>query len=251
MPARTENRFISSLSQPGKDLLLAQATHVPLPLKTFLYRAGEPAQFVFFLTSGIASVVTSMVDGGSAEVGMIGNEGLIGSPHVLGPALPLTDCMIQLSGTALRIPLRAFSEIARSSEEVRSRLLEFIQHQTIILGQVAACNRLHSAEERLSRWLLMAFDRNPETTLDFTQEFIADMVGTRRTTVTAVAGTLQRAGLINYERGRVRILNRAQLASTACTCYPILERLTADLYQGQIHQVLAHANTYTGLPSKR
>ncbi len=232
MPAVVENRFLSSLSPASRDLILSRATAVPLPLKMLLYKASEPAQFAFFMTSGLVSIVTTMVEGGAAEVGMIGNEGLTGSQHILGPNLPPTDCMVQLQGTAMRLPLSDLREAVRTSEEIRGRVLEFVQQQTMTLSQIAGCNRLHPAEERLARWLLMAFDRSQSETLDFTQEFLADMLGARRTTVTIVAGSLQRAGLIENERGRVRILDRERLEQAACSCYPVLKRLHYALYRG-------------------
>ncbi len=231
MSAAIENRFLSTLSSPARDLLLSLGTAVSLPLKTPLYTADQLAPFAFLLTSGVASLVTSMQDGGVAEVGMIGNEGLVGSLHLLGPGLPVTDCMMQLAGTAIRIPLPELRNVVRSSEEIRTHVLEFVQQQNLMLGQIAGCNRLHSAEERLSRWLLMAFDRTPGQTLNFTQEFLADMVGARRTTVTLVAGTLQRSGLIEYQRGHVRIVDRERLEAAACSCYGILKRLHSDLYR--------------------
>ncbi len=234
MPPVVENRFLSSLSPSGRDLLLSKGTAVPLPLKTFLYEAAEPAQFAFFLTSGVASMVTSMPEGGAAEVGMIGNEGVTGGLHVLGPNPPFTNCMMQLPGTAIRLSLSSLREAVRSSEEIRDRLLEFIQHQAVMLGQIAGCNRLHNAEERLARWLLMALDLTSADTLDFTQEFLAEMLGSRRSTVTLVAGVLQRSGLIDYERGHVRILNRERLEAAACSCYPILRQLQQNLYRKQI-----------------
>ena len=234
MPALIENYFLSSLSAPSRDLILSHGRAVPLPLKMLLYKAAEPATFVFFVTSGVASIVTSMPDGGAAEVSMIGNEGLTGSIHLLGPSLAPTDCMVQLPGTAIRVPLSDMQSLIRSSEEIRTRLLEFVQQQNLMLSQIAGCNRLHSAEERLSRWLLMAFDRVKTESLDFTQEFLADLLGARRTTVTLVAGILQRSGLIEYGRGHLRIIDRARLEAAACSCYPILRQLHFDLYRTSV-----------------
>jgi CRP-like cAMP-binding protein len=200
-------------------------------LRTALYQVEETPKYAYFMTSGIASIVTAMPDGGTAEVGLIGHEGLVGSFHLLGPAQVTTDCFIQLEATALRIPLRQLEMEFRTSEEVRDRVLEFVQSQALSLGQLAGCHRLHEAEERLARWLLMAQDRVQSDELDFTQEFLAMMLGSRRTTVTVVAGDLQRKGLIDYRRGRVRILDRKGLEKVACDCYQVIKRLYVELYK--------------------
>jgi len=230
MSIEVNNRFLMTLSPSARELLVASSTAVDLPLRTVLYEAEQPMTYAYFMTSGIASIVTAMHDGGTAEVGLIGNEGLVGTFHLLGPAPVSTDCFIQLEGTALRIPFRQLQKAFRSSEEIRDRILEFVQSQAISLGQLAGCHRLHGAEERLARWLLMAQDRVQSPDLRFTQEFLAMMLGARRTTVTEVAGELQREGLIEYSRGRVQILNRENLEAVACRCYKILKQLYVELY---------------------
>ncbi len=141
---------------------------------------------------------------------------------------------MQLDGTALRIPLQELRKVFRSSEEVRSRILEFVQEQALSVSQVAGCNRLHEAEARLARWLLMARDRTQSDLLHFTQEFLAMMLGAQRTTVTMVAGGLQRSGLIEYHRGQVKILDRQNLEDAACDCYQITKNLYQNLYKKQI-----------------
>jgi CRP-like cAMP-binding protein len=228
------NLFLSSLSPSSREQLIAASTSVQLPLKAPLYEAEQTPAYAYFLTSGIASVVTAMPDGGTAEVGLIGSEGLVGSFHLLGPAPVSTDCFIQLEATALRIPLRHLQKAFRSSEEIRDRVLEFVQSQALSLGQLAGCHRLHEAEERLARWLLMAQDRVQSDDLYFTQEFLAMMLGSRRTTVTVVAGELQRRGLIEYRRGHVKILDRKALEAAACDCYQIIKQLYVDLYKQDV-----------------
>jgi CRP-like cAMP-binding protein len=226
-----DNLFLLSLSDESREFLLARTTPVPLPLKTSLYEAEETPPYAYFLTSGIASVVTTMADGGTAEVGLIGREGIVGSFHLLGPAPVSTHCFIQLEATALRIPLIELKKAFRSSEEIRERILEFVQEQALGVSQLAGCQRLHEAEQRLARWLLMAQDRTQSEQLNFTQEFLAMMLGAQRTTVTMVAGSLQRAGLIEYQRGKVKILNREELEAAACDCYKITKHLYANLYK--------------------
>ncbi|WP_158912057.1 Crp/Fnr family transcriptional regulator [Granulicella sp. L56] len=231
MPPQSANLFINSLSSNSRESLLKRCVEVDLPLRKSLYEAETTPNYAYFITSGIASVVTAMQDGGTAEVGLIGREGIVGSFHLLGPAKVSTTCFIQLTATALRMPFTDLLQSFRSNEEIRDRILEFVQEQAVSLSQLAGCHRLHEAEERLSRWLLMAQDRTQSDILEFTQEFLAMMLGAKRTTVTVVAGALQRRGLIEYQRGRVRIINRENLEAAACDCYKITKNLYANLYQ--------------------
>jgi CRP-like cAMP-binding protein len=212
-------------------LILRASTPVALPLGTQIYQADRSPTHAFFVTSGIASITTEMEDGGGAEVGMMGNDGLAGALHVVGGANPHSNCIVQLPGTALRISIPDLRSIFLSSEEIRSRILEFIQEESISLAQIAGCNRLHEAEPRFARWLLLAQDRTGSDLLNFTQEFMAEMIGTRRTTVSVVAGSMQRSGLLEYSRGHIRILNRESLEDAACECYGIIRRLHNGLYR--------------------
>lgn len=230
MPIPTTNRLLSALSPEAHDYLISRSVAVSLPSKTPLYEAGETPSHAYFMTSGMASIVTAMEDGGTAEVGMVGPEGIVGGMHTMGPGKISSDSFIQLEGSALRIPLPELGKAFRTSEEIRYRLLEFYQEQATLVGQIAGCNRLHESEERLARWLLMAQDRAQTEVLNFTQEFLGMMVGSRRTTVTVIAKTMQRAGLIEYSRGRVKIIDRESLESTACDCYRISKDLLTRLY---------------------
>ena len=183
------------------------------------------------MTSGMASIVGTTSDGETAEVGIVGREGLVGAMHLLGPAVAPTECFIQLPASALKIPFSKMLQLFKTSEEIRMRILEFVQEQTLSLSQLATCNRLHNAEERLARWLLMVGDRIQSDTMDLTQEFLAQMLGAQRTTVTMVAGTLHRAGLIEYKRGTLHIVNRRELEAAACDCYGVTRRLYSNLYK--------------------
>lgn len=234
MSAISRNLLLAALTPGARESLLSASTEVDLPLRTMLYEAEVTPQYGYFITSGIASVVTEMPDGATAEVGLIGREGLVGSLHLLGPAPVSTSCFIQLEATGLRVPFPYLQKAFRSSDEIRDRVLEFVQSQTSSLGQLAACHRLHEAEERLARWLLMAQDRTQSDVLHFTQEFLAMMLGARRTTVTLVAGSLQRSGLIEYQRGRVKIINRDELEAAACECYPVTRQLLQALYKQEL-----------------
>lgn len=228
------NRFLSSLSGSARDLLLVHATALSAPLRMPFYAAEQTLDFGYFITSGMASVVTTTEDGDTAEVGIIGTEGLIGSLHLIGPALVSTSAFMQLEGTVLRIPYADLQRLFRTSEEIRDHVLEFVQEQALTVSHIAGCNRLHESEARLARWLLMARDRTGSDVLNFTQEFLGMMLGARRTTVSLVAAALQRLGLIDYVRGRVTILDVQALEELACDCYQITKRLHANLYRNHL-----------------
>ncbi|MGI4829531.1 MAG: Crp/Fnr family transcriptional regulator [Janthinobacterium lividum] len=225
------NRLLEVLSAENRNRILALARHVPLPVRTPLHGADEPAAFVYFLTSGVASVVIELVNGGSAEVALVGSEGMTASLDLLGPALTPARCFIQMEATAYRLPMAEMKKIFLDSEEVRSRMLELVQQQSMSMSQLAACNKLHESEPRLARWLLMVQDRVQSDELSLTQEFLAQMLGTQRTTVVMVAGAFQRSGIITYSRGKVTILSRERLISAACDCYGVAHRLYSNLYR--------------------
>ena len=222
---RIENYLLSGLSADAREQVRARAQAVSLRVKEPLNKAGLVPSYVYFITSGMASMVTPMHEGDSAEVGMMGREGLVSALNLMGTVPTISDTIVQVEGTALRVPLAAMRELFQGSEEIRTRILAYLQVQSLGLAQIAGCHRLHSAEERLSRWLLMARDRADSDTLGLTQEFLAQMLGARRTTVTLVAGTLQRSGLIHYQRGQVQILDREGLEGAACECYRVLRKL--------------------------
>jgi CRP-like cAMP-binding protein len=174
-----------------------------------------------------------MEDGSGVEVGLIGCEGLVEALHLLGEAMIPTTGFIQVEATALRMSFANLRKEFSSSEPFRNHVLQWIQGQSFVLSQISACNRLHELEERLARWLLMVRDRLGEDNFYLTQEFLADMLGTRRTTVTLAAGSLQRSGLIEYTRGKIHILDSDRLESAACECYGIVRALILNLYPGQ------------------
>jgi CRP-like cAMP-binding protein len=205
-------------------------TEVDLPLTTELYNPGEVPRYGHFMTDGVASIVAFMEDGSGVEVGLIGCEGLVEALHLLGPSNIPTSGFIQVQGRALRLPYAELSKEFQKSESLRAAVLRFIQAQGLIGSQIAACNRLHEVEARLARWLLMVQDRLGRDSFYLTQEFLAEMIGARRTTVTLAAGSLQRASLIEYKRGNIRILDREGLIKTACECYPIVRDLITNLY---------------------
>ena len=219
----TGNLLLDALTEGTRNTVLALTKHVDLPLHTMLHEQSEMPTYAYFLRSGVASVVVSMPEGGSAEVGLIGREGVIGALHIIGPTPAPAQCFLQMEGSGLRIRLDDLRRLFNENEELRRRMLEFVQQQSVTLGQIAACNKLHEAEARLARWLLMSRDRATADTMTMTQEFLADMLGTRRTTVTLVAGSLARQGMIDYKRGKIRISDRAKLESVSCECYQIVK----------------------------
>lgn len=231
MSPKTRNLFLASLSPSARELIESRTTSVALRHKMRLYRPGQRPLYAYLMTSGIASLVTEMADGASAEVGMIGREGVVGALHILGPVAAPTHCFVQMEGTALRIRLAELRSLFESSKEIRDGILKLVQKEAMVLSQVAGCHRLHSAEERLTRWLLMAQDQTQTNDLHFTQALLANMLGSRRATVTLIAGELQRAGLIRYHRGYVTILDRKGMEEAACGCYQVIKELRGDLYR--------------------
>lgn len=231
MASQSSNLFLSSLTPPNYQWLLSRSIQVELPLHTILYEEETSPRYAYFLTVGLASVVTPMSNGESVEVGFIGHEGVVGGLHLLGPAPLSTRCMMQLSGTALRISYSDLEEAFANIPEIHSRMLEFVQQQSIMVGQIAGCNRLHGSEQRLIRWLLCAQDRTHSSELKFTHQYLAEMIASQRTTVTVIARDLQERGFIQYNRGVVHIVDRGGLEKAACDCYPIIKSLYGRLYR--------------------
>jgi CRP-like cAMP-binding protein len=224
------NRLLDSLPEDFRSSLLARMEVVDLPIRTSIYEAGVEPKYAHFMTSGITSVVTFMEDGNGVEVGLIGYEGLVEAFHLLGPAPVPNTAFIQVAGSALRIPFADLKTDFLSHEPIRSSVLKMVQSQGLILSQLAACNRLHEVEERLARWLLMVADRVNSNAFYLTQEFLAEMIGAQRSTVTLAAGSLQRSGLIAYKRGNIQILDRAELETAACECYGVVRSLEKNIY---------------------
>ncbi len=227
----SRNRLIEALSPESCRKLLAVARRVELPQGAVLFEPDEPNGYVHFLISGLASHVVTVPDGGSAEITMQGRESAVGALDLLGPNTPVARCYMQVDGAGLRVPLSDMRTLFAESPEIRGLILESIQQQTLTVNQISACNKLHRASERLARWLLTAADRTGSDRVHLTQESLAAMLGTRRTTVALVAGTLQRSGMIRYRRGVVKIMDREALSEAACDCYGIVSRLVDRLYQ--------------------
>ena len=228
MNGQESNLLLAALPPVYRNSLLSRLKPVSLSLRTVLYESFETPKYAHFLTSGIGSIVSSMSDGTSAEVGIWGKEGLVESFHLLGKAKIPARCFIQMEATALRMPYKELLKEFLESTELRNAVLQCVQTQGFVLGQLAACNRLHEAEPRLARWLLMVRDRVDSDSYLLTQEFLANMLGARRTTVTAAAGSMQRRGLIKYSRGLIRIIDSRGLEAAACECYKTVRSLYLD-----------------------
>jgi len=176
------------------------------------------------VNEGMISILAVQPDGKSVEVGLIGNEGFAGLPLLVGYRSSPTRMITQGDGSAYRCDADVLKQLVRQCPQLSQQLHRFSQQLAMQTTQIAACNRLHEVEERLARWILMTQDRLLSDTLPLTQEFLGQMLGTRRSSVTVSAGILQKAGLISYSRGNVTILNRKKLEAAACDCYGIVQR---------------------------
>ncbi len=230
----TGNRFLDALSSASAERLLKGCRQVDLPLREPLYQPEETPQHIWFLTSGIVSFVFTSERGTTIELATLGREGVVGAIAVIGDIEPIGRGEMQLGGAGYRMPLAAFRREFQQNFEVRERLLDFVQQQMNLAFQIAACNRLHKAHARFARWLLMVQDRVNQDVLPMTQEFLGDMLGTRRTTVGEVAGDLQRRGAIEYRRGVIRIVDRKALERETCECYARLKARYDRLYSAAL-----------------
>jgi CRP-like cAMP-binding protein len=229
MSSTTGNTVLDKLPSEVRGRIMSTATFLDLPQRTPLFHAEEAPDFLYFLSDGLTSVVVVMAEGGSAEVGMCGKEGIVGVNALLGPSMMHAECFMQVTGEGYRIPLSAARDYFDTQPEFRKAALAYVQEQMVIASQTVACNKLHDAQSRLARWLLMVSDRIDNSTLPLTQEFLAEMLGTQRSTVVLVAGQLQEKGAITYSRGIVRVLDRPLLTKLACECYGVAKRAFDNL----------------------
>jgi CRP-like cAMP-binding protein len=214
-----ENELLLNL--PGKECQALFPKLVFLPLRTHdvLNEAGAPIRYVYFMNSGLASVLNVMEDGKSVEVGLTGKEGFVGLPVLAGFKTSASRVIVQIAGSAYRLSASVFTDTVRKCRTLEKRLNRFSQVLAAQAAQIAACNRLHEVDERLARWLLMSRDRIGSDLVPLTQEFLAHMLGTRRSSVTVAASILQKADLIKYTRGQVNIVDSKGLEAAACECY--------------------------------
>jgi CRP-like cAMP-binding protein len=229
---RRTNRLLSLLSDGDYERLRPHLSPVVFEYRKSLYEASRPIDHVYFPIDGVASLVITTADGASAEVGTIGNEGMVGFPICLGDHDAPSSVYVQVPGTALKMDARVFRGELDHSPTLNLVLLRYAHAFFNQVAQSAACAHLHKVEQRCCRWLLMTRDRMPSGDFLLTHEFLGMMLGVRRTTVTDVMGTLQKAGLIRYRRGHVTMLDHETLEQRACECYEIskleFERLLGD-----------------------
>lgn len=218
------NRLLSLLSDDDYELLRGHLSQVPLEYKKSLYEASLPIEHVYFPINGVASLVITMADGASAEVGTIGSEGMVGLPICLGDREAPSSVYVQVPGTALRLDAGVFRKEFERSGTLHQTIVRYAHAFFNQVAQSAACAHLHQVEQRCCRWLLMTRDRMPSGEFLLTHEFLGMMLAVRRTTVTDVMGGLQKAGLIRYRRGHVTILDHERLRQRACECYEISKR---------------------------
>jgi len=232
MPTRRTNRLLSLLSDHDYERLRPHLSLVELEYKRDLCEASRPIEYVYFPVNGVASLVITTSDGASAEVGTIGNEGFVGLPICLGDRVAPSSIYVQVPGTALQMEAGLFRDELKKNRAVNLVMLRYAHAFFNQVAQSAACAHLHRVEQRCCRWLSMTRDRMPFDDFLLTQEFLGMMLGVRRTTVTDVMGSLQKAGLVRYRRGHVTILDRECLQHRACECYAIskleFDRLLGD-----------------------
>jgi CRP-like cAMP-binding protein len=216
------NRLLQALPTAEQDRLLSKLTPMSLSMKTVLFEPGQEISAVHFPVNGVVSLVTSLEDGAIVEVATVGNEGIVGVPLVHGGSLAVR-AISQVPGDTLRMDASVYMAEFERPGPFRDLVENYLQALFGQISQAAACNRLHSNEERLSRWLLMSHDRVGTETFPITHEFLGQMLGSRRATVTLSAGILQAAGLIRYHRGRVTIVDRDGLESVSCECYGVIK----------------------------
>ena len=223
-----KNRILLGLPRKERDAIFAKLTLVDLELHDSLQEAGQLIEFCYFPNTLMGSVLNIMADGHSVEVGLAGWEGFIGLPAVVGFRSSASRVVTQAAGNAYRISAGDMQKVVRSCPQLTAALFRYSQEATMEVTQIAACNRLHEVDERLARWLLMSHDRIRLQMLPLTQEFLAQMLGARRASVSVAASILERAGLIEHGRGHVSILDRKGLETASCECYGIIRQQLAN-----------------------
>jgi CRP-like cAMP-binding protein len=216
-----QNAILRGLEESVAARILDEGAVVNLSLRQQVYEPEKPIRDVFFPLECVLSIVTRMKDGNQIEVGTIGREGMSAFPLMLGASSTANDCYCQVRGPAVKISAALFSELSSTSRGLRQLLDRYLQAYVNMLGQLAACNRLHSVYERCARWLLMTHDRVNSEEIALTHEYLAMMLGTGRSGVTIAAGTLQQAGFIRYAHGTITILDRDGLENASCECYEV------------------------------
>jgi CRP-like cAMP-binding protein len=217
------NRLLAALPADTYETLLPHLELVALPLGMVVYESGGRQDYVYFPTSGIVSLIYVLEDGASAEIAVTGCEGLVGISLFMGGETTPSRAVVQSAGAGYRVKPAVLKQMFRAGGALQHLLLRFTQALITQMTQTAVCNRHHSVDQQLCRWLLLSLDRLPASELVMTQELIANMLGVRREGVTEAAGNLQGDGLIEYRRGRITVLDRAGLEARVCECYGVVK----------------------------
>ena len=219
-----ENHLLSVLPEAERARVEPHLVPVEMPLGQVVYESGDRLDHVYFPTTSIVSLLYVMEDGASAEIAIVGNEGIIGIALFMGGETTPNRAVVQSAGQAYRLDARILKEEFRRGGPVQRLLLRYTQALITQMAQTAVCNRHHSIDQQLCRWLLLSMDRLPSNELKMTQELIANMLGVRRPGVTEAAMKLQDAGLIRYGHGHIEVLDRPGLEKRVCECYGVVKR---------------------------
>jgi CRP-like cAMP-binding protein len=217
------NRLLNALPAAEYEGLESHLEGVAMPLGEVIYEPGAQPRYVYFPTTSIVSLLYVMADGASAEIAVVGNEGILGISLFMGGETTTSRAVVQSAGHAYRLSAKRLKEEFQRSGPMLHLLLRYTQALITQMAQTAVCNRHHSIDQQLCRWLLLSIDRLPSNELTMTQELIANMLGVRREGVTEAAGQLQDAGLIAYQRGRITVLDRPGLEDRCCECYRVVK----------------------------
>lgn len=224
-----QNHLLAALPDSTKMRIFPQLKLVEMNLGDVIYESGQPIESVYFPTNCIISLLYVMLNGASAEISVVGNEGMAGVAVFMGGVSTPSRTIVQSRGHAYRMPSAELREEFNSHAEVRVLMLRYTQGLITQMAQTAVCNRHHSIDQQLCRWLLLSLDRLPDNQLTMTQELIANMLGVRREGVTEAAGKLQKLGVIEYHRGHITVTDRPRLEALCCECYAVVKRETDRL----------------------
>ncbi len=217
-----QNHLLDAIHQAEYDRLVPHLEYVKLQLGDVLYESGEHLQYVYFPLDAIISLLYVLENGASAEIAVVGNEGILGVSIFMGGETTTSRAVVQSAGHGYRLKAQLLKEEFNHGGTIMQLLLRYTQALITQMSQTAVCNRHHSIEQQLCRWILLSLDRLAGNELSMTQELIANMLGVRREGVTEAAGRLQRAGLIDYKRGTIKILDRDGLENRVCECYQVV-----------------------------
>ncbi len=228
-PSPLENHILAELPEAIKQPLLDQLELVELPLGKVIYESGDDLHYVYFPTNSIVSLLYVMENGASAEISVVGNDGIVGISVFMGGISTPSRAVVQSAGFAYKMSAERLRNEFNRHGALMLLLLRYTQSLITQMAQTAVCNRHHSIEQQLCRWLLLSLDRLPTNELNMTQELIANMLGVRREGVTGAAGVLQKLNVIEYSRGKIKVLDRLKLEEMSCECYAVVKRETDRL----------------------